>query len=226
MDWVFVLFPPTKLSGHEAVRRSDWYPSLPSEYCARCGVDMPVVAALEDGCPHCYQQKMLWNGVWKLGSYSEPLSEWVKDCKFQNMFNWADYFGKQLAVQSPDYEDAVVTAVPLHWLRRCSRGYDQSRLMARAFARAKNLPLQRLLRRVKRTKQQAMLDSNNQRMLNVRNAFRLRGKPNLTDKTIWLIDDVKTSGATAHSCTRLLLRAGAKRVNLVVTAVAEPKRNL
>lgn len=225
MDWLFTLFPPTKLSGEEAVRRSDWSPMAEREYCARCGVNVPAVARLPDGCPHCHDKKIAWNSAWKLGPYAEPLSTWVRDCKFHSMFTWSVWFGRALARRTPGFENSIVTPVPLHWLRRTLRGYDQSRLMARAFAREKSVPMRRLLRRVKATKQQALIPSPLQRKLNVRNAFRLRGNPDLAGKTIWLIDDVKTSGATAHACTRLLLRAGAKRVNLVVAAVAEPRRN-
>jgi len=220
--WLDILLPPTQLSGDAAVALTDWTPSRPDEYCGRCGSTVAAAAITEAGCPHCHQSRISWHGIWRLGAYKEPLSGWVLDCKFHHAWAWGGWFGRRLAERAPDYERAMVVPVPLHWIRRVGRGYDQSWLIARAFAKAKGLPLARLLRRARYTASQARTQSVAARRANVRGAFRVR-PVDLTGWSIWLIDDVKTTGATAHICTRLLQRAGAERVNVAVAAVADPK---
>ena len=221
--WLDILLPPTQLTGDAAVALTDWAPSRPGEYCGRCGASVNAAAIGDDGCPHCRDERIAWHGLWRLGAYSDPLSTWIIDCKFHNAWAWGPWFGRQLGERAPAHEKAVVVPVPLHWWRRVRRGYDQSRLIAEGFARARGLPVARLLRRVRYTRQQSLLKAKAARKANVRGAFALR-PVDLTGWTVWLIDDVKTSGATAHVCTRLLQRAGALRVNLAVAAVADPKR--
>jgi predicted amidophosphoribosyltransferase len=135
---------------------------------------------------------------------------------------WGRWLGRELAANAPDYDRALVVPVPLHWWRRARRGYDQARFMAEGFAAARGLKVARLLRRVKLTRQQSLIQAHAARIANVRKAFRIR-PVDLSGCTVWLIDDVKTSGATAHRCTRLLQQAGALRVNLAVAAVADPR---
>lgn len=220
--WLDILLPPTQLSGDAAVRLTEWSPSRADEYCGQCGSTVAAAAITEGGCPHCRELRIAWHGIWRLGAYKEPLSNWVVACKFHNAWAWGPWFGRRLAERAPNYEKAVVVPVPLHWWRRMRRGYDQSRLMARAFAKAKGLPIASLLRRVRATREQSHLRAREARKANVRGAFAVR-PVDLTGWTVWLIDDVKTSGATAHVCTRLLQRAGAERVNVAVAAVADPK---
>ena len=220
--WLDILLPPTQLSGDAAVARTDWSPSRPDEYCGRCGASVSCAAILDDGCPHCRGKRIAWHGIWRLGVYKEPLSTWIVDMKFHQAWAWGRWFGRRLAERVPDYERAIVVPVPLHWARRIGRGYDQSRLMAEGFARAKGLRLRRLIRRVRYTAQQSRLKAHDARKANVRKAFAIRGGVDLTGSSVWLVDDVKTSGATAHVCARLLQRAGALRVNVAVAAVADP----
>ena len=216
-----ILLPPTMLGGDAAVALTDWRPDTPGTYCPRCGATVASAAITESGCPHCRNARIAWHGLWRLGPYKPPLSQWVIDYKFRTSWSWGKWIGRELAARAPDHDKAVVVPIPLHWRRRLSRGYDQSRFIAEAFAKAKGLPVARILRRVRHTHQQSHLPAS-ARLANVRKAFRI-APVDLTGWTVWLIDDVKTTGATARQCTRLLQKAGALRVNLAVAAVADPK---
>ena len=82
------------------------------------------------------------------------------------------------------------------------------------------------LKRVKFTPQQVGL-SRAQRAANIQGAFRVPadGKPEVAGRSLVLIDDVLTSGATAEGCAKALLRAGARTVDVLVFArVAEGDR--
>ena len=117
----------------------------------------------------------------------------------------------------------VIIPVPLHKKREISRGYNQAQIMAEKFA--KHLAFQdkdmidievdsSYLVRVRRTKAQKEL-SGEQRKANIREAFAVnyREPPDKYEgKTVLLIDDIYTSGATLSECARVLKHHGVKRV--------------
>jgi len=104
--------------------------------------------------------------------------------------------------------------VPLYWVRRIKRGFNQSELLARGLALRTGIPLLKPLRRIRPTPNQAGL-SNSARRLNVAKAFRCR---DVQGKRLLLIDDVMTTGATAAVCAMALKQAGARRVALLTVA--------
>jgi competence protein ComFC len=75
-----------------------------------------------------------------------------------------------------------------------------------------------MLRRVKNTKTQTTLHEES-RKKNVRDAFAVNDG-SVKDKTVLLIDDVLTTGATVNECARVLKNAGAKKVYSCVAAIA------
>jgi competence protein ComFC len=112
--------------------------------------------------------------------------------------------------------------VPLHPLRRLWRGYNQSLELCRQLGQATGLATVCALRRVRLTRAQAGLDRA-RRLENLRGIFaparRLPGRPApLAGKNVLLVDDVLTTGATAHECARVLKKqAGVEKV-VVITA--------
>lgn len=223
LRWVDVFLPPTRRGAAELARSENWSPDAPNSYCRRCGATASFAAMTLEGCPNCRGRRLPWAGVWRLGAYQPPLSQWVVQYKFRTHWSWARYFGCRLAEVTPAVEHAAVVPVPVHWTRRLVRGYDQSYLIAHAFAAAKKLPLAPVLHRRRRTMPQSHIHSHAERMRNMRGAFAL-APVDLSGWTIWLIDDVTTSGATARRCARLLRAAGAERIHLAVVAVADPKQ--
>ena len=118
-----------------------------------------------------------------------------------------------------DGADALIP-VPLHWRRLWARRFNQSALLAEVVGKAGRLPVSyTALKRVKATPQQVGL-SQSQRAANVQGAFRVpgEGKGEVAGRRLILVDDVLTSGATADTCARALLRAGAANVDVLVFA--------
>jgi ComF family protein len=105
----------------------------------------------------------------------------------------------------------LVVPIPIHWSRRCTRGFNQADVLA---SNLENVDRNALIR-VRRTKPQARL-SREDRMQNLVGAFRARGR--LDGKSILLVDDVLTSGETARECAKALVQAGAKEVAAVAFA--------
>jgi ComF family protein len=113
----------------------------------------------------------------------------------------------------------LIVPVPLHWQRKQNRGFNQSELLAKELSAAVGAPTcNRAMKRIKSTKPQQKLGKT-ERLANVRDAF--VGNPALLKgKTIVLVDDVCTSGATLVECADEALRCGAQSVAALTVARA------
>jgi predicted amidophosphoribosyltransferase len=109
----------------------------------------------------------------------------------------------------------VVTPVPLARRRAVERGYNQAGVVAQAFADFHRLPIVELLERTRHTPAQSTLDRS-AREANVAGAFVASARA--TGLTIWLVDDVRTTGATTEAAKLALVSAGAVRVDIAVLA--------
>jgi ComF family protein len=139
------------------------------------------------------------------------------------MGGWMARAGRELLADA----DGLVP-VPLHWRRLWARRFNQSATLAAEISSASKVPVVHgALKRVRATVQQVGL-SKTERADNVQGAFRLPAdlKAEVTGRRLILIDDVLTSGATADTCARALLRAGAAHVDVLVFArVVAPLRS-
>lgn len=105
----------------------------------------------------------------------------------------------------------VVVPVPTRRSRLVRRGFDQAAELARAIANQRGLPVLRALHRVDAAGSQTVL-GRVERATNVRGAFRVVRRDAVAGRTVLLVDDVLTSGATLGECTHALRRAGVIRV--------------
>ena len=121
----------------------------------------------------------------------------------------------------------LVVPVPLHWLRKLRRGYNQAEVVAQGVADALAVPVcARLLVRRRRTRSQTSL-SPEERQANVSSAFAVRQKVlhrfcrrHGSPRHILLIDDVFTTGATLLACHRAIRRVLGPEVLISVAALA------
>jgi ComF family protein len=114
---------------------------------------------------------------------------------------------ERLGLQRYDF----VVPIPIHWSRRCLRGFNQSEILAEGLT---GVRLDALVR-VRRTKPQVQL-SREDRMHNLAGAFRAR--PVVAGHSVLLVDDVLTSGQTARECAKALAEAGATEIAAVAFA--------
>jgi len=110
-------------------------------------------------------------------------------------------------------EAAIVIPVPLYKTQFRERGYNQAELLAKEFVKQfPQMALQgKTLVRIKSTRSQTKL-SRKDRLQNLLTAFSVVDSEAIKNKTILLIDDVCTTGATLNACAKTLLRAGADKV--------------
>jgi ComF family protein len=118
----------------------------------------------------------------------------------------------------------VLMPIPLHGWRLLRRRYNQAALLAAAVSAQSGVPvLFTVLRRNKRTKVQHF-QRRTARQRNLYGAFTTRYPPHLVGKTIGVMDDVWTTGATLNEAARVLKAAGAKAV-YGLTVARTPLRN-
>ena len=168
-------------------------------------------------CALCRNGVRGFDAAYCYGSYEGLLREWIHLFKYGRIKTLARPLGALLAEAVPRGEtfDAIVP-VPLHWLRRWRRGFNQSEILARGLGRRLGIPVVSALRRTRPTLVQAGL-SNTARRRNVAQAFRSRNAP-VARKRLLLSDDVMTTGSTAAACAGALKRAGAASVLLATVA--------
>lgn len=130
--------------------------------------------------------------------------------KYEGRADLARPLGRLLrdAVRSAGLRADMVVPVPLHPVRLVERGYNQSALLAAHLARDV-APLETAVRRIAIRQRQASL-ARSERLANLEGAFVAR--PSVRGRTVLLVDDVCTTGATLAACEAALLRAGALNV--------------
>jgi ComF family protein len=209
----------------------------PGALCADCWRDLSFVSA-----PHCAQcgvpfgqeigeQALCVDCLTRPPRYRRARAAMVYDAKSRRLIlplkhadrtdmapacgAWMTRAGAELVAEAD-----LVAPVPLHWRRMLMRRYNQAALLARAVAREADRTLAPdLLRRTSWTASQAGLRAKERRR-NVKGAFDVhpRWRASLEDRTVLLIDDVLTTGATVDACVRALLRAGAAHVDVLTLA--------
>ncbi|MHC4231196.1 MAG: ComF family protein [Planctomycetota bacterium] len=193
-----------------------------TDYCRRCGRDVSIYGIVQGKCGQCQDFQFEYDGVIRVGSYESTLRSMILALKFSEKTEWVIPLATMLrqaitATHLPEQIDIVVP-VPLHWRRRIKRGFNQSYLLAKEL-RLSQIPISTDLVRVRHTKQQWDLNSA-QRRRNVKGAFGVRKGHLFGDKTVALIDDIITSGATLAECAKTLKQAGARKVIASVLADA------
>lgn len=196
------------------------YPSK----CAFCG------ALIEKKCRGCCEKceknlPFTKNGGKQSGNfftvslsplyYEREVRDALLRYKFQRMSAYCEPFGILMADCVSAYLENqvdIVTWVPLSGKRLKKRGFDQSQLLAETMAQELWLPCKPVLEKTVHTAQQSRTGSAEKRRANVSGAYQVRDKSLVSGKTVLLIDDIVTTGATFSECARMLGIAGAERV--------------
>lgn len=112
----------------------------------------------------------------------------------------------------------MLLPVPLHHKRLREREFNQSLLLAKKIGKALKIPLiPDNLQRIRWTRPQIELKGE-ERLINVKGAFALKNHKTIEGKSILLIDDVYTTGATVRECSKILKKAGVEKVYVLTLA--------
>lgn len=190
---------------------------LTPPWCMRCG---KKTEEGEEYCGDCGKRKHLFERGRALYEY-DSAAESIYRFKYAGRREYADFFGEQITDYLVDFirdvnPDALVP-IPLHRRRKTRRGYNQAQLLAEAVGRRTGIPVcSRLLVRVRNTAPQKKLNPA-ERQNNLKKAFNIP-QNDVKLKTILVLDDIYTTGATIDEAARALKAAGAERVYFITLA--------
>jgi ComF family protein len=189
-------------------------PWLRAPCCPRCA--LPLAPATRHRCP---AREAAFDAAWAAVAYEGAARRAMHALKFAAARPLAQVMAAQIAANAPPEllgarAGPTLVAVPPHPLRHRARGFDPAQLIAAALARRTGLPLQRALRRGMARSHQ-LGASRAARRDPARLHFSARGD---APKTVVLVDDVHTTGATLHACASALRDAGAADIAAITWA--------
>ncbi len=190
---------------------------LAPPYCMKCG---RKTAGEHKLCAQCAGSEHFYIRGRCLYEYP-AVAQSIYRFKYLGRREYADFYGEQAAEYLGEFirrvkPDALVP-IPIHRRRYAVRGYNQAGVLARRISEYTGIPVaERLLIRRKNTVTLKVL-SGPERQKNLKNAFIVRGN-SVKLKTIILIDDIYTTGATADEAARTLSEAGIPDVYFVALA--------
>ena len=200
--------------------------------CNRCGFPFDYdTESISEGniCAACTKSPPPYDKARSVFVYDDASRDIVLGFKHGDQTHAVPFFVPWLVqaagnlLSNADY----LIPVPLHRWRLLRRRFNQSSLMAKYLSKETGVEvLLDGLERMRPTKTQGHLNSN-QRLKNVKNAFRVHPDhvDKLKGKNIILVDDVFTTGATVLECTKVLKKAGVESVNILSLArVVKPER--
>jgi len=198
--------------------------TIGDKHCLKCGRKLH---GEEEYCLDCQNSEMRFDRAFSPLVYAGAAANLVLDLKFNNK----RYIAEPMAAYMVDRflkenvaADAVLP-VPLHANRKKERGYNQSELLAKEIARALGLPLlSDAAERVKDTLPSTKLEGGRKaREENIRGAFVINQKEAVKNKTVLVVDDVLTTGATASELSGALKKAGAAKALVLTFASTREK---
>jgi ComF family protein len=187
--------------------------------CARCGMPFEFDPGGETLCAPCHAEPPDFDRARSVMHYDDASKALILGLKRADrhdlvppLARWLERGGRELIAEAE-----LVLPVPLHRWRLWTRRFNQSALLAQKLAKAAAKPFDPLaLIRIRATPGQGEMPSAKARQKNVKGAFKVANPAAVAGKSVLLVDDVYTTGATLNACARALKRAGAARV-LVVT---------
>ncbi|HEX8642708.1 MAG TPA: ComF family protein [Allosphingosinicella sp.] len=188
--------------------------------CVKCGLPFEHDGGGPAECGACLAHPPRFDRVRAAVAYGEIPRKVALKLKYGGKPGVAETMARLIERHFEGGAGAVLAPVPLHRWRIWKRGYNQAALIAAALARRRGCAL--LLDALERRKATPYLRGMGprERALAVRGAFNVpeRRRAAVAGRTVVLVDDVFTSGATANGCALALKRAGAAEVRLLCWA--------
>jgi len=201
-------------------------PLVAEHFCSICGTPFLNRAPLDElsRCGLCRRGVTRFDAAFAFGEYDGVLRRLIQLYKYEGVRPLAAPLSRLLARAVPRSQRFdVIVPMPLHWMRRWKRGFNQAGLLVQLLARQLAVPAVAAVRRVKPTAPQAGLTMA-QRRDNVAGAFQVRNRRAIAGMNVLLVDDVLTTGATLNACAAVLKRSGARRVTVLAVARADRRR--
>lgn len=188
--------------------------------CKKCG--KPLLVGYDEICSNCRSIRHYFDRAYSAAQYKGALKKAIIKYKFYKKKEIVNAF---IEIIMPKLEEIgnidLVMGVPLHSEKLKERGFNQSEVLARLIAQKKGWDFDNTsLVRVRKTKSQAGLPKR-KRLKNLKGAFKVIDNAKIKYKSILLIDDIYTTGATVSECAKILKKSGADKVYVLTIASGE-----
>lgn len=221
------IFPPARCLGCDEPRQLDAGAPL----CAVCHQELERLRVSDKACGHCLSpvrsgQPCAYcahGGMAELDQafapfiYRDLVRRLILRLKFGPVEAASAPLGMEMALCVSGIRFDALVPVPLHRSRLRERGMNQSAVLAGVIHEQTGIAVMEALAKTRRIAQQSGLPAA-RRADNVAGAFKIAG--DVAGLDVLLVDDVRTTGATARECARVLREAGARSVCLLCAAVA------
>ncbi len=204
----------------EFCERCDPFIPISKKTCKRCGLPIAICT--------CKSRFYYFDEIHTVFENDGDIKDSFYRFKFRGHYVLGGYYAKQLEKLVERHYDLAefdfITAVPTHRSTILERGYDHTAVLAKALSKGLRIPFQKTLHQVRRGVKQHLTKGIEQRFDNVRDKYRPCRGLDISDKTVLLVDDIATTGATMSACARELRLAGAKRVSAVAVLLTIPHK--
>lgn len=183
--------------------------TIPPPVCEKCGRSLPNLGV----CSACRANPPAYTALRSWAAFEGPLRLALHRLKYGGDMALGEALARPLidAYRQYEWEIDLATPIPLGASRRQQRGYNQAALLAWPLALSSGLPYTpKALAKVRDTPTQVGLNLD-ERQANVAGAFQA-SRALVVGKTVLIVDDVTTSGATIQAASLALLEEGARRV--------------
>ena len=225
-DWLGVSTPPPR----HRIEQSGWKVDQPqktgSVFCNHCGraVGDHLLPLSKNTCQACYNKRLPWLSVTRLGTYKDPLRRWIHDVKFRRDDAMGTTLGRMLGQSVIDAgygeEVDIVVPMPSTFRRRLRRGIDHAAIITAAVASVLRRPMIRAIRKSARPPQRAV--SGIQRPSNVAGSIHSARLSSVSGSRILLVDDIATTQASINEATKVLRKkCNTHSVRVAVLAVTD-----
>ncbi|MCC7211739.1 MAG: ComF family protein [Candidatus Brocadia sp.] len=198
-----------------------------TDHCIRCGAALGPhsISTVKEGCIKCKGRRLSFTTTTSVTYYEGAMKTLIHKFKYSRQKFLFHTLNEILLardkVQAIVPNIDVVVPVPLHWIKKMRRGFNQSELLAWSMQHNFSKPVStNNLCRIKNTTSQTQL-SKKQRQANIRDAFHVKDPKSFQEKRILLVDDVLTTGVTVAECAKILKQSGAQSVHLLILATAK-----
>lgn len=195
--------------------------------CLPCYMHLP--RTMYHTVEHGKMEKLFWGTLpveraTAFFHYTDATKEMLIQLKYNSYPQLGEYLASQFAREIEDsgfFEDIdIIVPVPLHWLRRMRRGYNQSEYIAQGISKVVGIPVcTKAVRRTTNNKSQTLMHKT-ERKENVDNIFKLLHPCMLENKHVLIIDDVTTTGATISSLAKEIVKAQNTKLSVLTLSIA------
>ncbi len=194
------------------------YQIITKPMCEICG--LPKGGA-DNFCQPCLDNPSIAQRIRAPFYYNPAIKKLILQFKYGDNLHLASYFAPLMVQAGAEIikQTDMFIPVPLHWLKRVWRKYNQADVLAQAMAQKTGIPYHNNI--IIRQKWLGQKGKNaNERINSLKNAFKLRKsqKHTIQGKNITIIDDVITTKATINEMARVLYKNGANSVNALSVA--------